>query len=124
MGVNWALAGMNVLYLTFELSENLVSMRIDSMVTDIPSRDIFKSIEDVEMKVKMIGKKSGAIQVKYMPTGKNANDLRSFIKEYEIKTGKKFDVILVDYLDLMAPIAAVLVQRTCLLKTNMCRRTT
>ena len=106
MGVNWALAGMNVLYLTFELSENLVSMRIDSMVTDIPSRDIFKSIEDVEMKVKMIGKKSGAIQVKYMPTGKNANDLRSFIKEYEIKTGKKFDVILVDYLDLMAPIAA------------------
>jgi KaiC/GvpD/RAD55 family RecA-like ATPase len=104
MGVNWALAGMNVLYLTFELSENLVSMRIDSMVTDIPSRDIFKSIDDVEMKVKMIGKKSGSIQVKYMPTGKNANDLRSYIKEYEIKTKKKLDVVLVDYLDLMHPI--------------------
>ncbi len=92
LGVNWALAGMNVLYLTFELSEQLVSMRIDSMVTDIPSRDIFKSIDDVEMKVKMIGKKSGSIQVKYMPTGKNANDLRAYIKEYEIKTGKKLDV--------------------------------
>ena len=104
MGVNWALAGMNVLYLTFELSEALVSMRIDSMVTDVPSRDIFKSIDDVEMKVKMIGKKSGAMQVKYMPTGKNANDLRAYIKEYEIKTGKKLDVILVDYLDLMHPI--------------------
>jgi archaellum biogenesis ATPase FlaH len=104
LGVNWALAGMNVLYLTFELSENLVSMRIDSMVTDIPSRDIFKSIDDVEMKVKMIGKKSGTIQVKYMPTGKNANDLRAYIKEYEIKTGKKLDVVLVDYLDLMHPI--------------------
>tara|TARA_B100001287_G_scaffold176797_1_gene149058 strand:- start:669 stop:2099 length:1431 start_codon:yes stop_codon:yes gene_type:complete len=104
MGVNWALAGMNVLYLTFELSEQLVSMRIDSMVTDIPSRDIFKSIDDVEMKVKMIGKKSGAIQVKYMPTGKNANDLRAYIKEYEIKIGKKVDVVLVDYLDLMMPI--------------------
>ena len=105
LGVNWALAGMNVLYLTFELSENLVSMRIDSMVTDIPTRDIFKSIDDVEMKVRMIGKKSGSIQVKYMPTGKNANDLRSYIKEYEIKTGKKLDVVLVDYLDLMHPIA-------------------
>ena len=103
MGVNWAMAGMNVLYLTFELSEALVSMRIDSMVTDIPSRDIFKSIDDVEMKVKMIGKKSGAIQVKYMPTGKNANDLRAYIKEYEIKTGRKLDVVLVDYLDLMHP---------------------
>ena len=103
LGVNWALAGMNVLYLTFELSEALVSMRVDSMTTDIPSRDIFKSIDDVEMKVRMIGKKSGAFQVKYMPTGKNSNDLRAYIKEYEIKTGKKLDVILVDYLDLMHP---------------------
>ena len=81
-------------------------MRVDSMTTDIPSRDIFKSIDDVEMKVKMIGKKSGAFQVKYMPTGKNANDIRSYLKEYEIKTGKKVDVLLVDYLDLMHPIAA------------------
>ena len=105
LGVNWALAGLNVVYLTFELSENLVSMRVDSMTTDIPTRDIFKNIEDVEMKVKMIGKKSGAFQVKYMPTGKNANDIRSFLKEYEIKTGKKVDVLLVDYLDLMMPVA-------------------
>src|SRR5210317_1149404 len=106
MGVNWCLAGMNVLYLTFELSENLVSMRLDSMTTDIPSRDVFKSIDDVEMKVKMIGKKSGAFQVKYMPTGKNANDIRAYLKEYEIKTGRKVDVLLIDYLDLMHPIAA------------------
>ena len=103
LGVNWCLAGMNVLYLTFELSEALVSMRVDSMTTDIASRDIFKSIDDVEMKVKMIGKKAGAFQVKYMPTGKNANDLRAYIKEYEIKTGRKLDVVLVDYLDLMHP---------------------
>jgi archaellum biogenesis ATPase FlaH len=103
LGVNWCLAGMNVLYLTFELSEALVSMRVDSMTTDIASRDIFKSIDDVEMKVKMIGKKSGAFQVKYMPTGKNSNDLRAYIKEYEIKTGRKLDVVLVDYLDLMHP---------------------
>jgi len=104
MGVNWALAGMNVMYLTFELSENLVSMRLDAMTTEIPSRDIFKSIDDVEMKVKMVGKKSGAFQVKYMPTGKNANDVRAYLKEYEIKTGRKVDVLLIDYLDLMHPI--------------------
>jgi archaellum biogenesis ATPase FlaH len=103
LGVNWALNGMNVLYLTLELSENLVSMRVDAMVTDIPTRDIFKSIDDVEMKVKMIGKKSGAFQVKYMPSGKTPNDVRSYIKEYEIKTGKKIDVLLIDYLDLLMP---------------------
>jgi len=103
LGVNWALNGMNVLDLTLELSENLVSMRVDARVTDIPTRDIFKSIDDVEMKVKMIGKKSGAFQVKYMPSGKTPNDIRSYIKEYEIKTGKKVDVLLIDYLDLLMP---------------------
>ena len=104
MGVNWCLQGLNVMYLTFELSEALVSMRVDSMTTDIPSRDIFKSIDDVQLKVKMIGKKAGAFQVKYMPTGKNANDIRAYLKEYEIKTSKKVDVLLIDYLDLMHPI--------------------
>ena len=51
----------------------------------------------------MIGKKSGAFQVKYMPQGKTPNDIRSYIKEYEIKTGKKVDVLLIDYLDLLMP---------------------
>ena len=103
MGVNWCLQGLNVMYLTFELSEALVSMRLDSMTTDIPSRDVFKNIDDVEMKVRIIGKKSGAFQVKYMPTGKNSNDIRAYLKEYEIKTGRKIDVLLIDYLDLMHP---------------------
>jgi hypothetical protein len=57
------------------------------------------------MKVKMIGKKSGMFQVKYMPSGKNANDIRAYLKEYEIKMGKKVDVLLVDYLDLLMPIS-------------------
>jgi len=95
--------GMNVMYLTLELAESLVSMRIDSMVTGISTRDVFKQIDDVELKVKMIGKKSGAMQIKYMPSGKTANDVRSYIKEYEIKTGKKVDVLLIDYLDLLMP---------------------
>jgi len=103
LGVNWALAGLNVLYVTLELSENLVSMRVDSMVTGVGTRDIFKNIDDVEMKVKMIGKKSGRFQVKYMPSGKTPNDIRSYVKEYEIKTGSKVDVLLIDYLDLLMP---------------------
>lgn len=105
LGVNWALAGLNVIYLTLELSEELVGMRIDSMITGIPSREIFKSLEDVETKVKMIGKKSGSMHLKYMPSGKTANDLRAYLKEYEIKFGKKVDVLLVDYLDLLMPIS-------------------
>jgi hypothetical protein len=80
-------------------------MRVDSMITDIPSRDIFKNIDDVEIKVKVIGKKSGTYQVKYMPSGKTSNDVRSYLKEYEIKLGRKVDILLVDYLDLLMPIS-------------------
>lgn len=105
LGVNWTLEGKNVLYITLELSEPLVSMRIDSMLSGIPSRDIFKSMDEVELKIKMIGKKSGSLQVKYLPSGKTANDVRAYIKELEIKSGKRFDVILLDYLDLLMPIS-------------------
>jgi hypothetical protein len=65
---------------------------------------VFKNIDDVEMKVKMIGKKSGQFQVKYMPSGKTVNDIRSYMKEYEIKMERRVDVLLVDYLDLLMPI--------------------
>ena len=103
LGVNWAQAGMNVIYLTLELSESLVAMRVDSMMTGVASREIFKDLDSVEMKVKMQGKKSGRLQIKYMPSGKTPNDVRSYIKEYEVKTGEKVDVLLIDYLDLLMP---------------------
>ena len=105
LGVNWALQGLNVVYLTLELSEALVSMRIDAMLTGIATKDIFKDLDDVEMKVKIIGKKAGMLQVKYMPSGKTSNDLRAYLKEYEIKVGKKVDILLVDYLDLLMPVS-------------------
>ena len=105
LGVNYALAGLNVLYLTLELSEDLVCMRIDAMTTGIPTREIFKNLDDVEMKVRIIGKKSGRLQVKYMPSGKTTNDIRAYMKEYEIKMGHKIDVLLVDYMDLIMPLS-------------------
>jgi hypothetical protein len=38
-----------------------------------------------------------------MPSGKTANDIRAYLKEYEIKLGRKVDILLVDYLDLLMP---------------------
>lgn len=105
LGVNWAMMGLNVVYLTFELSENLVCMRLDSMMTGVATREIFKSIDDVELKVKMAEKRAGSIQVKYMPSGKNCNDIRAYLKEFQVKKGIKPDVLLIDYLDLMMPVS-------------------
>jgi hypothetical protein len=105
LGCNWALNGLNVLYLTFELSESLVAMRMDSMLTGVGTREIFRNLDDVELKVKMMGKSAGSIQIKYMPSGKTCNDLRAYMKEYQVKKGFKPDIILIDYLDLMMPMS-------------------
>jgi len=105
MGVNWVLKGLNVVLITLELSEQLVAMRLDSMLTEVPTREIFKDLDGIEMKVRLVGRKAGAFQIKYMSSGKNTNDIRSFVKEYEIKTGLKIDVLLVDYLDLLMPLS-------------------
>ena len=105
LGCNWALNGLNVLYLTFELSEALVAMRMDSMLTNVPTREIFRNLDDVELKVKMMGKSAGSVQIKYMPSGKTANDIRAYLKEYQVKKGFKPDILLIDYLDLMMPMS-------------------
>ena len=35
LAINWATAGLNTCYISFELSEALVAMRMDAMITDI-----------------------------------------------------------------------------------------
>ena len=68
MSLNWAELGMNVVYFTLELSEELSSMRMDAMLTDRSTKRIFKELDDVELAVKTKGKKSGMLRVKYLPS--------------------------------------------------------
>ena len=104
LAVNWAQAGMTVIYLSLELSEKLCAMRIDAMHTNYETREILKNIEDVHVKIRLIQQRSrGALQIKQLPNGCTANDIRAYIKEYEINSGRKVDAIMVDYLDLMFP---------------------
>jgi replicative DNA helicase len=103
LAVNWSIAGLNVAYISFELSEALAAMRIDAMTTNIPTRQVMKQMADVEIKVKMLKKKSGNLQLKYLPASSTVNEVRSYIKELELKQKKKIDAVLIDYLDLMMP---------------------
>ncbi len=77
--------------------------RIDAMTTNIPTRQVMKQMNDVEVKVKMLKKKSGNLQLKYLPSASTIMDVRAYIKELELKNKKKVDAILIDYLDLMMP---------------------
>jgi hypothetical protein len=81
-------------------------MRIDSMMTNTASNQIFKNLDDVEMKVKLVGKKSGKLQIKYLPAQSNVNDIRAYLKELEVQTKTKISWLCIDYLDLIMPVSA------------------
>ena len=106
LAVNWAQAGLNVIYLSLELSEKLCSMRIDAMHTGFETREVMRNIDDVHIKVRASQQKShGTLQVKQLKNGCTANDIRAYVKEYEIYKKIRVDAILVDYLDLMMPMS-------------------
>jgi archaellum biogenesis ATPase FlaH len=106
IAINWVTQGLNGVYLSLELSEGLCAMRMDSMVANVSTKEVFKDLDTVEMKVKMVGKKSGVLRIKYMPAQSNVNQIRSYLKELQIQTGMKLDFIMVDYLDLVMPVSA------------------
>lgn len=106
LAVNWCQAGLSGVYITLELSEGLCSYRIDSMMTNTAAKDIFRDLDTVEMKVKMMAKKSGRLQIKYMPAQSTVNDIRAYIKELQIQNDLKADFLCVDYLDLLMPVSA------------------
>lgn len=105
IAVNWAEQGLNGVYITLELSEELCSMRMDSMVAGIASKNIFKELDNVELKIKTLGKSYGGLRIKYMPAQSNVNDIRAYLKELQIQLGMKLDFIMVDYLDLLMPVS-------------------
>jgi hypothetical protein len=106
LAINWAQAGMNVVYISLELSEKLCSMRLDAMISNYATNEVLKNIDDVSMRVGTFKKKfKGNMVIKQMPNGCTANDIRAYIKELEIQSGNRVDAILLDYLDLCMPMS-------------------
>jgi archaellum biogenesis ATPase FlaH len=104
MALNWSLAGKNVVYVSLELSEELCSMRLDAMLTNMSTRDVMRNADDVTLKVRMASKKAGILQMIQMPNGSTINDIKAYIKEFQIQNNIKVDALMVDYLDLMMPV--------------------
>lgn len=105
IALNWLQAGMSGVYITLELSEELTSLRTDAMLTQMGTKSIRKDIDTTDLKVKMVGKRSGKYRVKGLPAQSNVNDIRAYLKEVQIQTGIKIDFVMVDYLDLVMPVS-------------------
>jgi replicative DNA helicase len=116
--VKTADAGYNVLYVTLEMSERKVLKRLGSMRLKIPINDYDKVSKDTELitrKIKSLGNmkeggdlfsnKVGKIYTKFWAAGTaTVNEFDNYIQKINQKKGIKFDMIIVDYITLVAPI--------------------
>lgn len=97
--------GKNVLYITLEMSEEMISQRIDANLMDIVLDDIDKMPKDVYLKrIESIRAKTpGRLVVQEYPTSSaGASHFRHLLNELKIKKGFVPDIIYVDYLNICA----------------------
>lgn len=101
--------GYNCAYVTFELQEEIVNMRIGANMLTIEN-DIYeeKAKDQAFMKKRMGEVKQasviplGKLHVKEFPSSTcSVNDLRTYLKKAEEVLGYKFDNIFVDYINIM-----------------------
>ena len=106
IALSWLQQGLSGVYVSLELSEELCALRTDAMLTGMSTKDIRKDMDTTTMKVRLVSKKAGQYQIKGMPAQSNVNDIRAYLKEYQVQTGRKVDFVMVDYLDLVMPVSA------------------
>ena len=107
IGKSWALMnigadavkkGKTVLHYTLELNEAYVGLRYDSVITGIANQNLKHYQEDIK---EQLSKLNGELIIKHYPTKTiSVMGLRSHVEKC-IMQGKKPDVIIVDYADLL-----------------------
>lgn len=98
-----SIAGYNAIYFTLEVADQIISERMDANITGIAMDAIPDRIMEVDAKIKDAARGAGHLKVVEFPTGSlRPSDVRRILDKYRAD-GIKFDVIVVDYADIMAP---------------------
>ena len=98
IGAHAVKAGKTVIHYTLELNENYVGQRYDSVITGIPAQNLKNYRDEIEAKMLTI---KGELIVKYYPTKSvGVMGLKAHM-EKTMMLGKKPDLVIVDYGDLL-----------------------
>lgn len=99
--LNAALAGKNVLYVSLEVSNEIIAERSDANVGDTEIKELVNNPASVEAKVKAKSSKAGIFKIADYPSGSlSPSQLRRIIHKYASR-GIHFDMVALDYADLM-----------------------
>ena len=103
LGFNFINKGLNVLYISLELSEDVVAQRFDTMFTGI-SRKVWKDhTDEITTRITSAGDSCGILDIIQMPTGTTSYQIRAYLKEFNLHHNMMPDLLILDYLDNMAP---------------------
>jgi RecA/RadA recombinase len=106
--VNGVKQGKNVLYITFEISQDELGKRVDSAFTGLSIANITGMREEVKRRIKdeyETGKMGRLFIKEYPPSSVNANEVEAFITQLKLKRDFTPDIIVLDYLGIMKPIS-------------------
>lgn len=93
----------NVLYVTLEVSAKIIAERMDANISDRAMMELDTHIHEVREKVEKFVKRAGRFDIKEFPTGTmRVSDLRRYLEKMKGQ-GVIYDLVIVDYADLMAP---------------------
>jgi replicative DNA helicase len=97
-------ANHNVLYITLEVASKILGDRADANISDTPVMELQDNLHTVKKKVDdFISKAGGKLMIKEFPSGTaTVADLRRLIERFKSR-GLVFDLVVVDYADIMAP---------------------
>ena len=102
-GVQAIAAGHRTLYVTLEVSKDIIAERLDANIAQRAMSELGTHRDNVHEKVTAFMEKAAPFIIQEYPTGSmRPSDLRRLIEHYKSQ-GIIFDLVIVDYADLMAP---------------------
>jgi replicative DNA helicase len=98
VGAHAVKQGLNVVHYTLELNEGYVGQRYDAVLTGIANQNLKYNLDEV---ANTVSKLKGNLTIKYYPTKTaSCSTIRAHIEKM-IMLGKKPDLVIVDYADLL-----------------------
>lgn len=100
--------GKNVLYLTYEMNDKEISRRIDYNLLDITKDELKMMSEEAFLsRIELLkGRTSGKLVVKqWAAKSTHAGHIRRLLDEAKRKQGIEFDVVFIDYINLVGSVS-------------------
>ena len=104
IGASFVRRGYDVVYFSLELGQYLVAKRLDSILSGIPIANLDERVDELTEFYDRVKDSYGRFTIKKMDSFVTVSDMKSYLFDYSLQLDKVPDVIIIDHLDLMAPL--------------------